>query len=79
MSEMNRFYQMGEEAADVTLVVNTACPSVRQLKDADEEKKKISVMQIYYLALIAYRQLKPEELAEFSANQSMLLEKYLKK
>ncbi len=77
MSEMNSFYQMGESAADVTLVVNTGCAAVQALKGAEEDAQKRAVMQIYYLALLAYKQLSPEELAEFTQNQTTLIEKYL--
>ncbi len=79
MSEMNSFYRMGEEDTEVTLVVNTASPAVSALKEADEEKRKLTALQIYYLALLAYRQLKPEEIGEFTRNQGELLENFLKK
>ncbi len=79
MSEMNSFYRMGEEEEAVTLVVNTASPAVQALKGAEEETKRAAAMQIYYLALLAYRRLKPEELDEFSRNQSNMIEKYLQK
>ena len=79
MSEMNTFYQMGDEAADMTLVVNVNSPAVQALKEAEEVERKVAVMQIYYLALLAFRQLKPEEIEEFSENQALLMEKYLKK
>lgn len=79
MSEMNSFYQMGEETTDMTLVVNTSSTAVQALKEADESERKVTVMQIYYLALLAYRQLKPEELEEFVQNQTTMIEKYLKR
>ncbi len=79
MSEMNSFYRMGEEEEGVTLVVNTASPAVQALKGAEGEEKEAAAMQIYYLALLAYRRLKPEELDEFSRNQSKMIEKYLQK
>lgn len=78
MSEMNSFYQMGGGENDVTLIVNTGSEAVQALKGAAEDAQKTSVMQIYYLALLGYRQLTPEELGEFSENQTALLEKYLK-
>ena len=77
MSEMNSFYMMGDSAADVTLVVNLSSPAVQALKGADEEAQKLSVMQIYYLAMLAYKQLSPEELAEYTRNQNELIKKYL--
>ncbi len=78
MSEMNQFYMMGDAAADVTLVVNSASPAVQALKGAQEEQQKCAVMQIYYLALLAYKQLTPEELSEFTDNQTAMIEKFLK-
>ena len=74
---MNSFYMMGDSAADVTLVVNLSSPAVQALKGADEEAQKLSVMQIYYLAMLAYKQLSPEELAEYTRNQNELIKKYL--
>ena len=79
MSEMNSFYRMGEETEDVTLIVNTASPAVQALKGAEEETQRAAAMQIYYLALLAYRRLNPEELDEFSRNQTKMIEKYLQK
>ncbi len=79
MSEMNSFYGMGEESNEVTLVVNLSSAAVQALKTGEEDARKLSALQIYYLALLAYRRLKPDELDEFSRNQSLLLEKYLQK
>ena len=77
MSEMNSFYMMGDSAADVTLVVNLNSAAVQGLKGAGEEAQKLSVLQIYYLAMLAYKQLSPEELAEYTCNQTELIKKYL--
>ncbi|MDE6274288.1 MAG: molecular chaperone HtpG, partial [Clostridiales bacterium] len=77
MSEMNRFYQMGEMPADVTLIVNVASPAVAAIKGAKKNRKE-AILQVYYLALLAYRQLTPEELAEFTENQTKLIENYVK-
>ena len=79
LSEMHSFYGMGESPADVTLVVNTANGAVGALKTASEEEQARAAMQIYYLALMNYRPLKPEELSDFVATNTMLLENYLKK
>ncbi|MDE6676173.1 MAG: molecular chaperone HtpG, partial [Clostridia bacterium] len=79
MSEMNSFYQMGESAADITLIVNTANPAVLALSAADEEARKTAIEHIYYLALMNYRQLTPEESGAFMADSAKLLEKYLQK
>lgn len=79
MSEMNSFYRMGDAATGMTLIVNTSNPAVIALKDADEEARKTAAMQIYYLALMSYKQLSPEDLNAFTATSVALLEKYLKK
>ena len=79
MSEMHSFYGMGESPVDVTLVVNTANPAVQALKSAEEGEQTKAAEQIYYLALMNYRQLTPEELTSFVATSALLLEKYLKK
>ena len=50
---------------------------MQALKGADEEAQKLSVMQMYYLAMLAYKQLSPEELAEYTRNQNELIKKYL--
>ena len=78
MTEMNAFYRMGDDIQDVTLVVNSANPAVEALKTAAEEVRKLAVEQIYYLALMSYKPLAPEELQAFTANTSALIEKYLK-
>ena len=77
MSEMNAFYQMGERADDITLIVNIASPAVQALKKAEGDRRTLAVEQIYLLALMSYRPLSPEDLEKFSANSSALLENYL--
>ncbi len=79
MSEMNSFYQMGEAPEDLTLVVNTANAAVLALKGVEDEKRSRSAMQIYYLALLAYRQLTSEEWDAFTEANTALIENYLKK
>ena len=79
MSEMNRFYMMGEAPQDMTLIVNLKNPAVEALKNAQEEFKSVAAKQIYLLALMNYKQLSPEELNEFTAANVTLLENYLKK
>lgn len=77
MTEMNSFYQMGDGAIDKTLVVNIASSALSNLKECDEASQKLIVLQIYYVALLAYTNLKPEELEEFSRNQTQLIKNYL--
>ena len=79
LSEMHAFYGMGESPADITLIVNVANGAVQALRSADEEAQKKAAMQIYYLALMNYRPLKPEELSDFVETNTLLLENYLKK
>lgn len=80
MSEMNRFYQMDENDAlsDLTLVVNVKNPVVNTLKGLSAEKQKFIVNQIYYLALVAFKKLSPDELKEFTEQSMTLLEGYAK-
>lgn len=79
MSEMNSFYQMGDMPTDMTLIVNTANPAVSALTGAGEEERKTVAQYVYYLALMNYRQLTPDESGAFTTNAAKLLEKYLQK
>lgn len=79
MTEMNSFYRMGDDMHEVTLIVNTANAAVKALKTAEEKNRQTAVEQIYYLALMSYKSLEPEELQSFTANTALLLEKYLQK
>ncbi len=79
MSEMNSFYRMGEDAADVTLVVNTANAAVQALKGAEAERARDVALAVYYLALSAYKQLSPEESEAFTQINARLMQDYLKK
>ena len=76
MSEMNRFYGMGDMPQSLTLVVNTANEVVKTVKELPEEKQKFFVNHIYYLAVLSYRKLTPEEMKEFTANNLQLLKDY---
>ena len=80
MSEMNGFYGMqeAEPAQNATLVLNLTNPVVSGLLTQAEEKQKIIVNQIYYLAMLAYKKLTPEELSDFVNNSSELLYNYCK-
>ena len=80
MSEMNGFY--GMEQMDVskhaTLVLNTANPVVQALVKQTEDKQKFVVEQIYYLAMLSFKQLQPQELSSFVENNSQLLLEFCK-
>lgn len=80
MSEMNKFYGMSEEDAlsDMTLIVNASNSVVNTIKGLDEDKQEFVVNQIYYLALISFKKLSPEELKDFSSKSMTLLENYAK-
>ncbi len=76
MNEMNRFYGMDDMTQPLTLVVNTANDVVQGIKNLSEEKQKFIINHVYYLALLSYRNLSPEEMKEFTANNLELLKNY---
>ena len=80
MSEMNSFYGMSE--ADVmknaTLVLNLANPIVSGILEQPEEKRKFIVDQVYYLAMLSYKKLTPDELSDFVEKSTELLADYTK-
>ena len=80
MSEMGGFY--GMEGADLTknatLVLNLTNPVIAGLLSQPEEKQKFIVDQIYYLAMLSYKKLSPEELSDFVAKSAELLFDYSK-
>ena len=80
MSEMHGFYGMDEVDSTkyATLVLNLNNPIVRGLSKQTEEKQKVIVNQIYYLAMISYKKLSSEELSDFIAASSELLLEYSK-
>ena len=80
MSEMNGFYGMGEvdPAKNATLVLNLTNPVVSSLLKQTEEKRAFIVNQIYYLAMLSFKKLSSEELADFVEKSSELLFDYSK-
>ena len=80
MSEMNGFYGMEEidPAKNATLVLNLTNPVVSGLLRQTEEKQKFIVNQIYYLAMLSYKKLSPEELSDFLEKSAELLFDYSK-
>ena len=78
MSEMNRFYGMSEADAmkNATLVLNVANETVQKLTALPEDKQEFIVNQIYYLAMLSYKKLTPEELADFMKRSEKLLADY---
>ena len=77
MSEMNKYYGMAPMEQPVTLVVNTTNELVQKIADLNEEKQKFLALHIYYLALLSYRKLTPDEMKEFTANNIRLMNGYL--
>ena len=77
--EMNAFYGLAGADADrdMTLIINTANPVVQKFLSLDETKKKFVANHIYYLALLSYKKLAPEDMKEFSENNMTLLAEYL--
>ena len=80
MTEMNSFYGMGDFDLNkhATLVLNATNPIVSSLLSQPEEKRENIVYQIYYLAMIAYKKLSPEELFDFTDKTAKLLFEYSK-
>lgn len=80
MSEMNKFYGMTEADAmkNATLVLNVANDTVSKLTGLSEEKQEFIVNQIYYLAMLSYKKLSPDELADFMKRSETLLSDYAK-
>lgn len=80
MSEMNKFYGMTEADAmkNATLVLNVANDTVSKLTGLSEEKQEFIVNQIYYLAMLSYKKLSSDELADFMKRSETLLADYAK-
>ena len=80
MSEMGGFYGMdqGDPAKNATLILNLTNPVVSGLLSQTEDKQKLIVNQIYYLAMLSYKKLSPEELSDFVIKSSELLFDYSK-
>lgn len=80
MSEMNGFYGMSENdpTKSATLVLNLTNPVISGLLNQSEEKQKFIVNQVYYLAMLSYKKLSPEELSDFVEKSAELLFDYSK-
>lgn len=80
MSDMNKFYGMSEEDVmqNATLVLNVSNETVQKLIELPEEKQEFVVNQIYYLAMLSYKKLSPEELADFMKRSETLIANYAK-
>jgi len=80
MSEMNSLYGMDESDSlkNATLVLNLTNSVVAGLLSQSEEKQKVLINQIYYLAMLSYKPLSPNELADFVDKSTELLFHYSK-
>ncbi len=80
MSEMNGFYgiDQGDSSQNASLVLNLTNPVISGLLNLSEEKQEFIVNQIYYLAMLSYKKLSPEELSDFVEKSSALLFDYSK-
>ncbi|MBO5411971.1 MAG: molecular chaperone HtpG [Clostridia bacterium] len=80
MSEMNGFYGMdsSDPNKSATLVINLTNPIISGLLNQSEEKQSLIVNQIYYLAMISFKQLSPDELSDFVEKTSKMLFDYSK-
>ena len=80
MLEMNGFYGMQEmdPSKNATLVLNLTNPVISGLMTQSEEKQKLIVSQIYYMAMLSYKKLSPEELSDFMDKSAELLFNYSK-
>ncbi len=76
-SEMGQFYGMSDDQIGKTLIVNTANPIVAKIKSYDEDKQKFAVKYVYSLALLSFKKLSSEELADFTDSCVKLLDGYL--
>ena len=80
MSEMGGYYGMGETdpSKNATLILNLSNPVVSGLLTQSEDKQKFIVNQIYYLAMLSFKKLSPEELSDFVTKSTELLFDYSK-
>ncbi len=80
MSEMGGFYGMdeGDPMKNAVLVLNLTNPVISGLLQQPKGKQEVIVNQIYYLAMLSYKKLTPEELSDFVAKSSELLFNYSK-
>ncbi|HIY96609.1 MAG TPA: molecular chaperone HtpG [Candidatus Borkfalkia excrementigallinarum] len=77
--EMNAFYGLegADTDRDMTIVLNTSNPIIASFPSLDEEKKKFVANQVYYMAMLSYKKLSPDEMKDFSDNMAALLKQYI--
>ena len=75
MSEMQGMYGMDgfDPMKNATLVLNLTNPVVSGVLAQSPEKQELIVNQIYYLAMLSYQKLSPEELSDFVDKSTKIL------
>jgi molecular chaperone HtpG len=63
---------------NASLILNVTNPVVASFMAQPEEKQDFIANQIYYLAMLSYKKLSPEELADFVEKTGTLLFNYCK-
>jgi molecular chaperone HtpG len=75
--DMMKLYSMGKDMPEMpmkqTLVVNTACPIIDKIKNAEGEKKDTMAKYVYSLAKLSSRKLSADELGEFLADSYKII------
>ena len=75
---MGQIYGMSVINLTITMIVNTASPIVKKIKELDEDKQKFVANYIYSLALLSFKKLEADELDKFVESNLILLENYIK-
>ena len=77
--EMNAFYGLAGADADrdMTIVINTTNIAVKALLGLTADKQAFVANQIYYMAMLSYKKLSPDEMKAFIENNMSLLETYI--
>ena len=80
MSEMSGLYGMEETDTmkNASLILNVTNPVVAGFLAQSEEKQALVANQLYYLAMLSYKKLSPEELSDFVEKSGELLFDYCK-
>lgn len=80
MTEMGGYYGMDETDTlkGANLVLNLTNPVVSSILTQPEDKQKTIVNQIYYLAMLSFKKLTPDELSDFMKKSAELLFEYSK-
>ena len=75
MSEMQGMYGMEgfDPMKNATLVLNLTNPVVSAILTQSPEKQELIVNQIYYLAMLSYQKLSPEDLSDFVDKSTKIL------